>query len=140
MYKRWMLATLAVFVTWSALEFVIHGVLLRSSYAATAELWRPEAEMKMGLLRVVSLLSAAAFCFIYGQLIGPRTLRAALAFGALWGLAHGLGAGYGTYAVMPVPYSLALSWFLGMTVQALAGGLVAGLILRDRPAPASPGA
>ena len=38
--------------------------------------------------------------------------------------------GYGSYSWLPIPYSLALVWFLGTTVEGVVGGLVAGLILR----------
>jgi len=44
--------------------------------------------------------------------------------------------GYGTYSVMPIPYFMALGWFLGTLVQALAGGWIIGLIIREpKPEP-----
>ena len=51
MTKRILLGALAVFVGWSVLDFVMHGLILTDAYAATAHLWRPMDEMKMGLLR-----------------------------------------------------------------------------------------
>jgi len=42
--KKAILSILAVFIAWSAMDFVIHGVILRSSYAATVSLWRPMSE------------------------------------------------------------------------------------------------
>ena len=45
MLKRNLLAIIAVFVVWSILDFLIHGMLLQSSYEATANLWRPMEEM-----------------------------------------------------------------------------------------------
>jgi len=47
--KRMILSVLAVFLAWSVVDDVIHGVILRSSYAATAPLWRPMGDMKMGV-------------------------------------------------------------------------------------------
>jgi hypothetical protein len=52
-------------------------------------------------------------------------------YGLLFGVAMGIGMGYGTYAVMPIPYSMALTWFLGTVVEATVGGLLAGLIVRS---------
>ena len=43
--KRWLLASVAVFVVMAVLEFFIHGVLLSDMYRQTASVWRPEAEM-----------------------------------------------------------------------------------------------
>ena len=43
--KRTLLAVLAVFVMWSVLDFVIHGLILGSIYMATPHLWRPMHEV-----------------------------------------------------------------------------------------------
>ena len=52
MLKRNLLAIVAVFVVWSILDYLIHGMLLQSSYEATANLWRPMEEMnRTALLR-----------------------------------------------------------------------------------------
>ena len=50
MAKKLLIGTVAVFITWEILDFVIHNLILMDSYAATAHLWRPEGEMKMGLM------------------------------------------------------------------------------------------
>src|SRR5205807_2458195 len=44
--KRWLLASVAVFVVIGVLEFLVHGVLLSGLYKQTASVWRPEAEMR----------------------------------------------------------------------------------------------
>ena len=54
MAKKVVLAIVAVFVLCSVLDFFIHNVLLGSTYEATAELWRPMGEMKIGLMYVIS--------------------------------------------------------------------------------------
>ena len=50
MKKQISLATLAVFITWSVMDYLIHGVLLSSIYQQTASLWRPMADMKPVLM------------------------------------------------------------------------------------------
>lgn len=37
---------------------------------------------------------------------------------------------YGTYAVMPIPYRMAPTWFVGTIVGTTLGGLLLGLIIR----------
>jgi len=132
--KRVASATAAVFVVWAALDFVIHGVILRDLYAATANLWRPMAEMKMGVMYVAVLAAAFVFVFIYARLVAEKSVARGTFFGTLWGVGVGVGMGYGSYAVMPIPYFMALTWFLGTVVEGFAAGLVAGLIVRDRAA------
>jgi hypothetical protein len=131
MAKRVFFAVVAVFICWSVVDFAVHGMLLRESYAATASLWRPMGEMKMGLMYVVSLLSCLAFVLIYALFFGKKSLGIALAFGGLFGFGAGVSMGYGSYTVMPIPYSMALSWFLGTLAQGLLGGLIVGAIVKD---------
>ena len=58
--KRLIIAIVIVFIAIFATDFLIHGVWLKSDYAASASLWRPESEMQklMGWLRLGQLLAA----------------------------------------------------------------------------------
>ncbi len=132
MGKKILLATVSVFVLWSVLDFLIHGVLLRTAYEATASLWRPMAQMKMGLMYVTVLIAAFMFVLIYSRLITPKTPVSGCKFGVLYGIGVGVGMGYGTYSVMPIPYSMALTWFLGTVAEATLGGLVLGMFFREK--------
>jgi hypothetical protein len=78
MTKRTILGILAVYVAWSVLDFVIHGVILRGSYEATMSLWRPMDEMKMGLMYLVVLISAVTFVSIFVGFFKERTPIAGL--------------------------------------------------------------
>lgn len=131
MLKRILLATVAIFVAWEVLDFVIHGLILREAYAASPGLWRPMADMKMGLMFIVGAIAAFCFAGVYGWLVRPKTLNAALKFGLLFGVGAGVSMGYGSFAVMPIPYVMAFTWFAGTLVQALLGSLLAGLIIRE---------
>ena len=128
--KRIVLAVLAVFVTWSVLDFVIHGLILGSAYEATPVLWRPMDEMKTGLLYFTVFVAAAAFVFIYARFIADKGIKTAVLYGLVFGIGYGISMGYGSYSVMPIPYTMAFVWFLGTVVEMTAGGLVAGLIVK----------
>jgi hypothetical protein len=119
-----------VFIVRSILEFIIHNVLLGPTYEATAALWRPMAEMNMTLMYVVTLLYSAGFVAIYGLLVEPKCVGRGIKYGAIFGLATGISMGFGTYAYMPIPGSLAWSWFLASFIEALAAGAIVGAIMR----------
>jgi hypothetical protein len=131
MIKRISLAVIAVFIAWSILDFIIHGVLLQSTYEATANLWRPMEEMKMSLMYIVTLLFTACFVVIYGLLIKEKSLVSGIKFGALFGLATGISMGFGSYSYMPIPLVLAWSWFLGTLAQAIVAGAITGVMVRS---------
>jgi hypothetical protein len=124
------MAAVAVFVTWMILDYVLHGVLLTSVYAQSPQLWRPMAEYKMALSAIVVLVNAACFAYIYAQFITEKSVKAALTYGLVLGIARGITMGYGSYSAMPMPYMLALAWFLGSVVEYVIAGGVLSLIVK----------
>ena len=132
MVKKIIIAIIAVFILWSILDFVIHGVLLSEAYKATVELWRPMEEMKMGLMRIVVLISAITFVLIYALFFNEKNIKTALKYGLLFGVGVGISMVYGSYAVMPIPYNMAFTWFLGTMIEAALGGLITCLIIHDK--------
>jgi len=131
MAKRIILAVVMVFIAWSILDFILHGLLLRSTYDATANLWRPMDQMNMPLMYFVTLVFTACFVLIYGLLIGQKSLVSGIQFGALFGLATGISMGFGSYTYMPIPSTLALSWFVGSWIEAIAAGAIVGAIVKS---------
>jgi hypothetical protein len=129
--KKTILSILAVFIAWSVMDYVIHGVILRSSYAATASLWRPMGEMKTSLMYFSVMIASITFVLIYSLLISRKGISTGLKYGALFGLSAGVSMGYGSYSVMPIPYHMAFTWCFGSVVEAMVGGLILGWILRE---------
>jgi len=131
MIKKIIIAVIAVFIAWSLLDFVIHMVILKSSYEETSNLWRSQEEMKNVLMFIVTLLVSLFFVLIYANLIKDHSMTTGLKYGLFFGLAAGISMGYGTYSVSPIPYSMALTWFLGSVVEYVVGGLLVGLIVKE---------
>lgn len=131
MAKRTIWAVVAVFVAWAILDFILHGLLLRSAYEATPDLWRPMDQMNMVLMYFVTLVSAVCFVLIYGLLAGQKSLALGIRFGALFGLAAGISMGFGSYSVMPISLTLAWGWFIGSWVEGIAAGAIAGAIMKS---------
>ncbi len=131
MIKKYLITVVAILIAFTVLDFVIHGVLLGSLYEATAELWRPREEMNslMPLMSLVNLVAIMGFTAIYALLIKPRSLGIGLNFGLLYGLAGGVGMGFGTYLVMPIPLALGMAWFAGAVVYWVVAGAIAGSLI-----------
>jgi hypothetical protein len=131
MWKNTLLSTLAVFISWSILDYIIHGVILQASYEASAKLWRPMAEMKLTLMYITVLIVAFTFVSIYIRLISKKNLGTGLKYGLWFGFGVGISMGYGSYSVMPIPYIMALTWFLGSLVEGAVGGFIVGAIVKE---------
>ncbi|MDP6776200.1 MAG: hypothetical protein QGI83_05505 [Candidatus Latescibacteria bacterium] len=138
MVKRFIIAVIAVIVAWQILDYVIHMVLLAKTYEATADLWRPMDEMKMGLMRLVVLVASFCFVAVYSCLISPKSMVAGVKYGLLWGIGVGIGMGLGTYSVMPIPGNLAVVWLIGTIVEGVVAGIITAAIVKEAPAEAEP--
>lgn len=133
MLKRAIIATIAIFILWQILDFVIHEILLAGLYEETKELWRPMDEMKNWLMALVSLISSAVFVSIFAFYFKEKNLITGVKYGLIFGIGAGVTIGYGSYSFMPIPYSIAFSWFIGTLVEAVLAGLILGLIVKDQP-------
>ena len=131
MNKRMLLATIAVFITWSIIDFIVHGILLQPTYEATANLWRPENEIKFGFAYAITFASNLFFVCTYTCMVSEKSLHTGLKFGVSFGLAAGILLGLGSYPYMPIPLMLAISWFATTLVQFIAAGAIAGAIVKS---------
>ncbi|MCX5635465.1 MAG: hypothetical protein NTW55_06495 [Planctomycetota bacterium] len=130
MLKKYLLSVVLVFVLWSALDFVIHSVILGSEYQANASLWRPMAEMKMGLIYLSTFITVVGFTGIYALLVNPKSIKNGALYGLLFGLISGTGMSLGSYSVMPITVQMAVVWFFGAVIEMTVAGLCIGAILK----------
>jgi hypothetical protein len=131
MVKKVIIGTIAVFVAWMVLDALIHQVILSSAYKATADLWRPMEERKNVLMVIVILISAIVFVYIYAEFVARKSMNTAIKFGIIFGIGAGISMGYGAYAVMEIPYFMALTWFLGTVVETTLAGMLLGIIFKE---------
>jgi hypothetical protein len=128
MSKKFWIGFVAVFVTLGVLEAVVNMVLLSSAFKATANLWRPPAEMKIWLFYVIYLFIAFFVTLIFSKGYEGKGIGEGIRFGFYIGMFMAVPMAYGTYASMPIPYSLALQWFLYGLVEYIIVGIVLALV------------
>jgi len=132
MTKKLILTVVLIFISWFTLDFFLHGILLRPLYESTANLWRPNDQMNIPLIYIVTLVLILCFVFIYTLLINPKSIQAGLKYGVVLGIITGTASGFGTYLHMPVPLKLAIIWFFGGLVKATVAGLILGVIIKPK--------
>lgn len=130
MAKQMIWAVLAILVAWLIIDFLLHRLLLRSTYEAAANLARPIEQLNIPLVYFVMLVLILSFVLIYGLLIEPKSLALGIKFGVLFGLAISISSGFGTYIHMPISLGLAWSWFLGGWIKAIVAGVIVGLLIK----------
>jgi hypothetical protein len=133
--KRWLLASVAVFVVIAVMEFFINGVLLSDMYQQTASVWRAQEEIQrmMWVFWIGYLVFAPFFALIYvkGYEKGKPGLgqgfRCGLYVGGMLSVVHS----FGWYVILPIPLVLAFYWFLAILAEFIAAGVAAGLVYRE---------
>ena len=133
MNKKFLLAFVAVFVTWFLGSFVVHGFLLHDDYAGIQNIMRTEADSQryFPIMILAHLFLAAAFVWIYS-----RGVEA-----APWlpqGLRFGLAAAFLTivptyliyYCVQPIPSALVCKQIAFDGIVLLINGVVVAAVYR----------
>jgi len=128
--KRFIAASLAVFVVGQALNFLIHGVLLQATYDSLKQLWRPDMESKMWIMWLVGFITSFLFTYIFAKGYEGKGIAEGIRFGFVIGLFTSMPMAYGSYVTLPIPYRLALQWFLYGTLATMILGIVVASIYR----------
>ncbi len=122
-WKKFWIGCVVVYIGYQILGFLIHGLWLSETYGSLADVWRPETELmsKRWIFFLTSAVWSFFFCYIFVKGREGKGLAEGARFGAIIGLFFAIPQAYESYALLPIPHSLALSWFLS--------GLVASIIL-----------
>ncbi|OGH00613.1 MAG: hypothetical protein A2557_01825 [Candidatus Lambdaproteobacteria bacterium RIFOXYD2_FULL_56_26] len=124
------LAIMAIFVLWNLLDLVIHVWILGADYTALVPLIRPVTEMPLWAINLVLVANDLAFVGLFLLLNAERSPKAAVRYGVLYGLNYGLTVGFGVYGAVPIPFKVALVWFLGSWVELALAGLLLAVALK----------
>ena len=135
--KRYLAASVAVFAFSMALGYLVHGVILQSTYQSIQGVWRTDMQSKMWINTLVALLVSFLAVYIFTKGYEGKGIMEGLRFGLVIGLFLSIPAAYGTYMIIPIPYYLALEWFLYGTAQWVILGAVAAAVYK--PLAAAPG-
>lgn len=140
MNKKVWIGFIAVFLGMGILGFLIHGVMLAPDYQATdvASLMRPEAEMMgmMWIYYVVYFVQAYFFVLIFSKGHEGRGIGEGVRYGSYMGLLMATPMAYASYAMYPMPYSLALKWFIYGMLEYIVLGIIVALVFGKKTNPA----
>jgi hypothetical protein len=128
--KKIFLSIVSILLSWMAVDFVVHGILLKGFYQDTAQFWRPLEEMSQSSHLLGTLIAASVFVMFYQKMISQKSLLQGLRFGCFYGTVTGLGAAY-FCIYMPIPIELGLAWFACNFTESCIAGCIAGCFLKN---------
>ena len=85
-----LLTIIAVFVAIFAADFLIHNILLKAEYEATAHLWRPQDEFNMVYMFLSQFSFAVIAVYIFGLNYEEKGIAEGIRFGLYLGLLFSL--------------------------------------------------
>jgi hypothetical protein len=101
-----------------------------------SKIMRPESEMNsmMWIYYVVYIIQAFFFTFIFSKGYEGKGIMEGVRYGLYMGLLMATPMAYASYAMYPMPYSLALQWFIYGIIQYIILGVIIALVYKNKPA------
>lgn len=128
MNKKFWTGFVVVFVAMEILMFLIHGVILKSAYEATQSIWRPDMMSLMWIYHVLAIIGAFFFTFVFSKGYEGKGTSEGVRYGLYIGIWMSSGMAYGSYAMINIPYSLALQWFLYGVIEYIIYGILLAMV------------
>ena len=133
-WKRFLVASLVIFVVGQALSYLIDNVILMRDYEKLNSLWRPDMESKMWLMYLVGLLFAFLFTYIFIKGREGKGIQEGVRFGVIIWLFTTVTLNLMLWVLFPIPLALIIKWILYGLLTMLISGILAAVIYK----PAAP--
>ena len=136
MSKKFWLGFIAVFGGLAITDFLIHGVLLTSIYESpeVKPLFRPDMVSKMWIFYVTYIIMSFFFTLIFSKGYEGKGVAEGVRYGFYVGLLMATPMAYTSYATYPLPYALALKWFIYGVIQYIILGVLVAAVFGKKSA------
>ena len=130
MSKKLWVGAIVAFIAMMVTNFIIHQVLLVGMYRSESmvHLMRPEGESMLWIHFVTSAIASFFFTLIFSKGYEGKGIGEGVRYGSYVGILMSLPMAYDTYAEMPIPYALALQWFIYGVIQFVIMGVVVAMV------------
>jgi len=132
MNKKVWLGALVVFIVLEILMFLVDGVLLGSTYSSIQGVWRTDMNSKLWIYHVINVFNAFFFTFIFSKGYEKKGIMEGVRYGFYIGVWLSVGMAYGSYAMIAIPYSLALQWFIYGIIEYVIAGVVLAMVFKEK--------
>lgn len=136
-WKRFWLASLAVYVFIQAMDFLVNALFMKNDMEAYKELWRPNMASRLWVMYVIGALAAVLFTYIFVKGREGKGLPEGIRYGVIiWLFVH-VPMSASLWVLLPISYRVMLKGLIyGLLETILAGILVAVIYKPLAPAKA----
>jgi hypothetical protein len=133
--KKVLIGFVVVFIAMVVMSFIVDGLILGSTYESLKNLWRPDMQSKMWIYYVIMVVGAFFFSFIFSKGYEGKGIMEGVRYGLYIGIWMSIGMAYGMYAMIAIPYSLALQWFIYGIIEYVIYGVLLALVFKKKETP-----
>jgi hypothetical protein len=133
MNKKVWIGSLVVFIVFGIISFIVNGILLKNAYIATQNLWRADMNSLMWIYYVINAVGAFFFTFIFSKGYEKKGIMEGVRYGFYIGVWISIGMAYGTYAMIAIPYAMALQWFIYGIIEYIIAGVALAMVFKEKP-------
>ena len=126
MDKKLWIGFIVVYIVLALTNTLIHAVMLAPDYKVLADqgLMRGEEAGTIWIYFVTALFTAFFFTLIFSKGYRGNGIGEGVRYGIYVGLFLSVQMAYDSYASWPMPYTIALRWFLATVVQYVILGVI----------------
>jgi hypothetical protein len=136
--KKFVLGGLSVFVVYTIFDILLNNGILRGTMESEPlkRLWRPDMADKVWIIWVAAFFWSFLFTLIYSKgYEGRGGVMEGVRYGFWVGLLMSIPMAFGSYVAYPIPYVLALQWFIFGTVQSVLCGITLAVVYKPAKPP-----
>jgi hypothetical protein len=135
MNKRIWIGFFVVFIAMAVTSIIIHSLLLASYWESEsmASVWRADMSQKMWIFYIIYIFQAFFFVLIYSKWQKGKGIVEGIQYGTYFGFMMSVSAAYSLYAMIPMPYVIALRWFFYGMIQYIVIGILVALVFGKKP-------
>ena len=128
--KRFIIASIVIFVAILLLDMLEHGVVLMRAYEETTSLWRENMNTLMWIMWLGNIVFSFLFVFIFIKGYENKGIMEGIRFGIIIGLLMNVVGIFSQYVIYPLPLLMAVQWFVYGLIRFVIYGILTALIYK----------
>ena len=129
-WKRFLTASLAVFVVIQAIDYIMDTIVLNKDYESLQTFWREDTVSRIWLAYVMALLISFLFTYIFVKGREGKGIPEGVRFGIVIWLFAIVPLYHTLWVFVSIPYALIFRWTLFGLLQTLVAGIIVAAIYR----------
>lgn len=135
-WKRFLMASLVVYVFVQAMDFIVNEVFMKSVNESLKGLWRPDMMSRVWVMYVIGAVVALVFTYIFIKGREGKGIPEGIRFGVIIWLFVNVPWGASMWVLLPISWTIILKGLIyGLLEMIIAGILVAAIYKPAAPAP-----